>query len=38
MLNAIKRAWCKFMHTRIMWPSHSTYECSQCHEKWEVTW
>jgi hypothetical protein len=38
MLEKLFDAWCRYMHTRTMWPAHGRYTCSECHREYPVPW
>jgi hypothetical protein len=37
-LELIARHWCRAFHTRVMWPIHGHYQCSQCQRIHPVCW
>jgi hypothetical protein len=38
MFKWMRRAWCKRVHGRPMWPMHGKYMCSRCLQEYPVFW
>ena len=38
MAERIGRLWCRFAHTKAMWPVHGKYICPQCLREHRVYW